>query len=546
MPDRAIERVPVLIVGAGYAGLSAAAMLAWRGIRPVVVERHPSTSIQPKAFGVNPRALEMLRLLPGFESKLAEIWSGIGDGMRIGITGNLADPNRHMIVDGNDDLAHFAEITPVPDLGAPQSQVERLLRAKAEAHGADLRFSTELIALEQDAGGVDVRLRDVRTGERRSLRADYVVAADGWRSPLRAMLGVPTSGKGELGRTFSILFDADLSGLVNDREVTLWYLRNDVFTGALVTGTGVGVHVLGVNYDPAKGESEEDFTEERCRELVRIATGRPDLPVKVLDRNAFGVAHVLADRYREGRVFFAGDAAHTMPPTGGQGGSIALIDGCDIAWRLWLVLTGQAGEGFLDTYDAERRPAATLMADIQLANLAMRMPPAARVDYPEPVEDMTPAIIGYLYRSSAVLTEPGDDGAPVEDPLHPTGRPGSRAPHVNLSRDGRALSTIDLFGDGFVLLTGDDAWTDAARTVAWNLSLRLTPYRIADGGAVPGPDGVEVLRDPRGEWTARYGVTTAGAVLVRPDGHIAWRSPGAVPDPSATLTEVLTRILSRS
>src|SRR5690606_7063643 len=159
---------------------------------------------------------------------------------------------------------------------------------------------------------------------------------------------------------------------------------------------------------------------------------------------------------------------------------------------------------------------------------------------------LAPAIIGYLYRSSAVLTEPGDDGAPVEDPLHPTGRPGSRAPHVNLSRDGRALSTIDLFGDGFVLLTGDDAWTDAARTVAWNLSLRLTPYRIADGGAVPGPDGVEVLRDPRGEWTARYGVTTAGAVLVRPDGHIAWRSPGAVPDPSATLTEVLTRILSRS
>src|SRR5690606_13600297 len=160
---------------------------------------HPSTSIQPKAFGVNPRALEMLRLLPGFESKLAEIWSGIGDGMRIGVTSSLADPNRRMISAGQDDLAHFAEITPVPDLGAPQARVEGLLLDQAEAHRAVLRCSTEMVARYQDAGGVDGRLRAVRPGELTILRADYVIAAGGWRSALRAMLGVPTSGKGELG-----------------------------------------------------------------------------------------------------------------------------------------------------------------------------------------------------------------------------------------------------------------------------------------------------------------------------------------------------------
>ncbi|WP_219471494.1 FAD-dependent monooxygenase [Nonomuraea rhizosphaerae] len=529
------ERVPVLVVGGGYAGLSAATMLAWRGVPVMLVERHPSTSIQPKAFGMGPRAVELLRPVPGIEQELREIWAGIGDGMRIAIGSSLSDPNPHMIItDEQEEMSFLADITPAAQVGAPQAEVERVLRAKAEELGADLRFSTELISLEQDPEGVTAVIR--ADGVDSVVRADYVVAADGYRSPLRTQLAIPTAGKGELGQMCSIMFDADLSGLVREREVTLWYLQNDVFTGVIVTGTGVGMHVVGVNFDPAKGESAADFTEKRCVELVRVATGIPDLDVQVLDTATFAMAHITADRYRDGRVFLAGDAAHTMPPTGGQGGSTALQDGCDIAWRLWLVATGQAGTGFLDTYDAERRPIGTLTADAQLANLGVRMPPAMRTDYPEPLEDPIAAMIGYRYHSTAILEEPGDDGSLLEDPRVPIGRPGSRAPHVELDWDGQLISTIDLFGAGFVLIAGSagQPWMDAGRLVKERLRVGLTRVLVD-----------EELMDVNAQWADRYGVSRGGAVLIRPDGYVAWRSPDAVADPASTLEQVLRQILSR-
>ncbi|MCK2221756.1 FAD-dependent monooxygenase [Actinomadura sp. ATCC 31491] len=529
------ERVPVLVVGGGYAGLSAATLLAWREVPVILVERHPSTSIQPKAFGVGPRAVELLRPVPGLEEALSDIWAGIGDGMRIAIAESLADPNPRMLLNSDDDdMGFLRDATPVAQIGAPQAEIERVLRRTAEELGADLRFSTELVSLDQDEDGVTARLR-TSDGTESVVRADYVVAADGYRSPLRHALGVPTSGKGELGQMCSIMFDADLGGLIREREVTLWYLQNSAFTGVIVTGTGVGAHVLGVNL--AEGQTPDDFTDERCVELVRTAIGRPDLDVRLLDRTTFAMAHILADTYRAGRVFFAGDAAHTMPPTGGQGGSTALQDGCDLAWRLWLVLTGQAGPDFLDTYDAERRPVGVLTADAQLANLGVRMPPAARVGYPEPLADQAGALLGHRYHSTAVLDEPGDDGSILEDPRVPTGRPGSRAPHVILDWEGQRISTIDLFGSGFVLMAdkqGGQPWMDAGRLLKERLGVQLTRLLVG-----------EELVDVEGCWKERYGVHGDGAVLVRPDGYVAWRTRSSTADPVATLEQALRHILSR-
>jgi 2-polyprenyl-6-methoxyphenol hydroxylase-like FAD-dependent oxidoreductase len=527
------RRVPVLVVGGGYAGLSAAMMLAWRKVPVMLVERHASTSIQPKAFGMGPRAVELMRPVPGIERTLSEIWAGIGDSMRIAIATSLSDPHPQMIIsDEKETLAFLADATPAAQVGAPQAEVERVLRAKAEELGADLRFSTELISLEQDGDGVTAVIR--AGGEDTLLRADYVIAADGFRSPLRQALGIPVEGKGELGQMCSIMFDADLSGLVREREVTLWYLQNDAFTGVIVTGTGVGAHVLGVNYSPTAGRHEDDFTPERCVELVRLAIGVPDLDVRILDKTSFAMAHILAERYREGRVFLAGDAAHTMPPTGGQGGSTALQDGCDLAWRLWLVITGQAGPDFLDTYDAERRPIGVLTADAQLANLGQRMPPSSRIGYPEPLEDPLRAMLGCRYHSTAIVEEPGDGGSLLEDSLTPVGRPGSRAPHVPLDREGQRISAIDLYGSEFVLLADRQPWAEAGRLVAERLGVRLQAI-------VLGADVVDI----EGRWRERYGVGEGGAVLVRPDGYIAWRSPAPDAAPADTLERVLRQILSR-
>ncbi|GAA2385902.1 FAD-dependent monooxygenase [Nonomuraea africana] len=521
-------RVPVLIVGAGYAGLSAATMLAWRGIPVLLVERHAGTSVQPKAFGVNTRAMELLRPVPGLEEELAGIRQGVGDGIRIAVASSLTDPEPNVLFDTS--ASPFpTHLSPAADLGVPQAEVERVLRAKAEELGADLRFSTEFVSLEQDDDGVTALIR-AEDGTETTVRAEYVIAADGYRSPLREQLGIPTSGKGVLNHLQSIMFDADLSTLVNEDEVTLWYLQNPELTGVFVIGTGVGAHVLGVSYE---GEPDPDH-----EKLVRLGVGVPDLDVTVLDTATFTTAHILADRYREGRVFLAGDAAHTMPPTGGQGGSTALQDGCDLAWRLWLVITGQAGPGFLDSYDAERRPIGELTADAQLANLGFRLPPAQRVDdYPEPLDDPFGALLGYRYHSFAILPELGEDGSLLEDPRTPHGRPGGRAAHVVLDWDGRPISTHDLFGSGFVLLAGPygEAWVEAGRAVRDQLNVRLAPHRI----------GGELL-DEEGVWLERYGVTKSGAVLIRPDGFIAWRSMSADLDPAATLERVLLRILART
>ncbi|MEV0597496.1 FAD-dependent monooxygenase [Nonomuraea cavernae] len=529
------ERVPVLVVGGGYAGLSAATLLAWRQVPVMLVEQHPSTSIQPKAFGVGSRAVELLRPVPGLEQTLREIWAGIGDNTRIAIASSLSDPDPQVIIDESDaDFAFLTEATPAQQSGAPQAEVERVLRAKAEELGADVRFSTELLSLDQDADGVTAVIR--ADGVETTVRADYVVAADGYRSPIRQKLGIPTTGRGELGNMCSIMFDADLTGLVREREVTVWYLRNDVLTGVILTGTGVGAHVLGVNYDTSLGESEDDFTMERCVELVRTATGVPDLDVRILDRTTFALAHLLADRYREGRVFLAGDAAHTMPPTGGQGGTTAIQDGCDLAWRLWLVLSGQAGPGFLDAYDAERRPVGTLTANAQLANLGVRMPPAQRADYPEPLDDPLRAIFGCRYHSTAILDDPDDDGSILDDARVPVGRPGNRAPHVVLDWEGQRISTVDLFASGFVLMAERQgrAWMEAGRLVQERLGIQLTRVLID-----------EEFVDVEGRWQERYGVGEGGAVLVRPDGYVAWRSRGEDPDPAATLERVLRQVLSR-
>jgi putative polyketide hydroxylase len=530
------EKVPVLIVGAGYAGLAAALSLAWRGIPPLVVERHSGTSIRPKAYGLNSRAMEMLRQVPGLEESLRAEALAFRRLVEKAFAGcvppvPLPDPGR--------PTGDLRRLTPVADLGLYQDAVEPILRAKAEELGSDVRFRTELTAFTQDAEGVTATIEEA-TGARRTVRADYLIAADGHGSPVRTALRVPTSGRGDLARMHMVAFKADLSGVAPDVDLDLYHLlhRDPVVAVAFgSTRAGTDTHLLRLTRPPREA-GDAGPGPERYAELIRAATGLPDLDVEVIDHSVFPIGHVLAERFALGRVLLAGDAAHVMPPSGGQGASTAVQDGWDIGWRLALVLTGQAGPDFLDGYDADRRPICHLIADFQLANWFRRVPGGARpAEQAEPV-DVTRLTFGHRCRSGAVIEEDDDDhGGPVtEDPFEPSGRPGCRAPHVILERDGEPRSTLDLFGSRFVLLAGPAGadWAEAARHAAARLGVRLAAHLI----------GVD-LGDPTGTWCARYGVGPAGASLVRPDGHVAWRSPGGADDAPRVLREALSRILAR-
>lgn len=479
-----MDEYPVLVVGAGLAGLSAAMFLGVHGVPALVVERHATTSLHPKARGQFPHTMEALRVA-GVDRRIA--------------AAAPADPGFHIVVAESvtgrvyndivvDTAPDFGALSPAGWANASQERVEPILADRARELGAELRFSTELVSFTQDEDGVTALLADGTT-----VRARYLVAADGHRSPVREALGIGTHGRGDLGRSSGVLFDGDLGRT----GFGLFYLQNPALPGGagVVVGTDTPHRwALSVGYDPEIA----DWTS-----LIRTATGRPDLdPVLVGGEVTTGHTSVrVADRFSAGRVHLIGDAARVMPPTGAFGGNTAILDGYSLAWKLALVVRGEAGPGLLDSHDVERRPYSELLVEQQYRAFVERMSPGLADDtLAEPVEPPSALFFGHR-QLGAIVAEPDDDGALLENPEQPTGRPGSRAPHVRLA-DGS--STVDLFGRGFVVLTGSATWAAAAA------QLGLSAHRLEG-------------------WTTPYGVTAEGAVLVRPDGFVAWRSVGEGP-----------------
>lgn len=530
------ERVPVLVVGAGLAGLSTAMFLARRGIQLLVVERHPGTSIHPRATGQNPRTMELLRIGGVADEVLAAGYGTVNDSLVIKVAESLHGRVFHSIVHDQRDMDYRAA-SPAPWGMASQDKVEPILLRQAEKLGARVWFDTEVVSVEQDETGVSARVLDRPTGRVSTVRADYLVAADGGRSPIRRKLGITTHGRGSLSHHIGVIFEADLSELVEPNKITLFYLQNPAFTGTLSASDDTGGrHIFTVEYHPERGESSEQFTEQRLVELIRIATDAPELEPTILGIQSWEMAARIADTFRVGRIFLAGDSAKVTPPTGGMGGNTAVQDGYDLAWKLAAVLTGQAGPGLLDSYHAERAPVAEMVVGDSLANYVQRMAPhLAGPDIPEAIGPGR-VLLGFRYRSSAILAE-DDDPAPTEDPFQPSGRPGFRAPHVPLRDNDVELSTVDLYGVDWLLFTGADgaAWQPAATEVAARLGVGLRVVQVGGAG----------LADPTGRFTTAYGIGAAGASLVRPDGMVAWRSADQPADPVATLLDVLCRLLDR-
>jgi putative polyketide hydroxylase len=526
--------VPVLIAGGGLVGLSAALFLRDHGVPSLLVEQHAGTSTLPRGRGLNLRAMELFRM-SGIEDALrAAPPSILRDLPEIAKAETLAGPE--LFRTARPAPAAYAGISPTTPLAVDQNAVEPVLREYAERRGAELRFRTELRGFTADGDGVTAELLDRANGRTRRVRADYLIAADGHRSAIRRALGISTPGTGTMARYANIPFEADLSGPLRGRPLALCYLSRPVPNTILTRLDDPRRWVLMVPYE----DDLAGFTMERCRELVREAIGVPDLPVTIprsqLAENGqpqtWELASWVAERYRAGRVLLAGDAAHVTPPAGGLGGNTGIQDAHNLAWKLAAVLAGHAHPDLLDTYEAERRPVAELTGDFS-AN-RQRSRESGRGDGAGEL-DLMAVSLGYHYRSRAVVTAPGDAARPA--PCRDLdGRPGSRAPHVPLRRDGVPVSTLDLYGRRFTLVAGAgaDRWVRAGH-LAGAAGTDLGVHQIG-----------QHLQDERGGWSAAHGTTDRGAVLVRPDGFVCWRAPDdSGPDPAETLAGVLRRVLCR-
>ncbi|MFD8497667.1 aklavinone 12-hydroxylase RdmE [Amycolatopsis sp. NPDC059657] len=506
--------VDVLVAGAGYGGLSATMFLAQHGVDVLAVDRHPSTSVHPRAAGQSWRTMELFRYA-GIDEEVLDSSPRARAGLRITVAASLGGQVFHRLYDDTSEL-DVSAATAMPYGMAGQDLVEPIMLRRAEKFGATVRFNTELVSFEQDDDGVTAVLRTA--GEESTVRARYLIAADGGRSRIRSALGIETDGPGALSHCLGVLFEANLGDRVRTDVTDLFYLQNPHFTAGFCSTDTPDHYGFAPDYHPSKGESPEDFTPERLIEMIRIATDEPDLEPVIHWTAPWEVAARLARRFRSGRVFLVGDAAKVTPPTGGMGGNTAIGDGHDLAWKLAAVLRGEAGPALLDTYEAERRPIARMVIDTSLHNMKQRMHPDLDVSGLTPAEDPMAICLGFRYRSSAILAE-DDDPARTENPFSPSGRPGFRAPNVTLPT---GESTVDVLGHGWVLFS-DSTWTPAASDISAETGLRLD-HHIAP--------------------PATFGLTPGGASLVRPDGIVAWRSP-ATDDPSGALWNALAQLLGR-
>ncbi|QFZ19617.1 FAD-dependent monooxygenase [Saccharothrix syringae] len=536
------NHVDVLVAGAGSVGLFTTLFLARRGVRVLAVDRNPAPPVHPRAMGIGPRTVELLREAGLADEVDAACVDMSGSNLQMFSARTLADADLPALAAAAPPrTADFDEVTPRVLRGTcPQSRLDGVLVDAARRHGATVLFGFELVSFVRTTGGVAAVVRDA-DGER-VVRADYLVGADGVRSGVRTRLGIPTSGPGALGLPLvSVLFRADLDDLTRGHTFVVCDVTTPEAPGGLLPVDGAHEWIYHTRYDPARGRSFEDFTPDRCRELVRAAVGR-DVAVEVVSVLPWQARGQVADRFRSGRVFLVGDAAHAIPPVGAFGLNTGAADAHNLAWKLALVLRGTADPALLDTYEAERLPVARTALEQSVLRLGdpslhwARGPEGAAKRAAAGALNAPVVHLGYRYSSAAVVDPPAALPSTEDVALDLDGAPGSRVPHVWLKSDTGQVSTLDLLGPGFTLLAGADGapWATAAAEVSAELGVPVDAPGI-------GTDLVDL--DARWERTA--GITASGAVLVRPDGFVGWRAASLPEDPRTALRRALGAILGR-
>lgn len=578
----------VLVIGSGPAGSAAALALATYGVRTTVITKYGRLADTPRAHITNQRTMEVLRDLGVEEEVMAEATPQHLMGNLVYCTSIAGEELGRLHAWGTrpDRLADYTAASPTRICDMPQDLMEPVLLHNAQSRGAKVRFDTEYLSLEQDDEGVTVHVRDRIRGDEYDVRARYVIGADGGRSLVAEHVGLPLRGQMGVGGSINIVFEADLSHLVADRPSVLYWVLQP---GADVGGIGAGLvrmvrpwHkwliVWGYDIDgPAP-----DLTEEYALSIVRKLVGDDSVPVSITSSSAWTVNHVYAERYSAGRVFCAGDAVHRHPPSNGLGSNTSIQDSYNLAWKLAAVLRGEAGPALLDTYSAERAPVGRQVVDranqsigetarifdalglLDTADPALMVEHmAARKDDTAQAEQQRAALrdairfkdyefnahgveLDQRYVSSAVVP----DGTPAEEPVrdpelysHATSRPGAKLPHAWVTTDHRRqVSTLDLVGHGrFTLLTGigGGSWEAAAAAAGQRLGVAVEAVVIGPGRR---------FEDLYGDWAQVRGIADGGALLVRPDGYVAFRHAGALSaaEAEAALESALRTVLDRA
>lgn len=543
MPD---IHVPALIVGGGPVGLVTSLALSQYGVESLLVEQRDVVTDHPKATVINARSAEVLRALHVDDKLRPHALAVDGD---TGITWVTRLNGRQLgrLLPFNDPakLVRILGESPTVSAVCPQDVLEPVLLTEASARpGADVRFGWRMAAFTQDERGVRAQITDTATGFQQTVTADYLVAADGASSAVRKQLNIPMRGIDPLGHQIGIYFHGDLTPYVGHRPSILFWVVNPDVCGVLITLNGTDKWLLNVTYWPQIGQSADDYDSARCLQLVRDAVGVADFPADIVAIRPWLMTAEVAESYRSGRVFLTGDAAHRFPPTGGFGMNTGIQDAHNLAWKLAAVLSGWGDDALLDTYQTERRPVAVFNTDksvdnaIKMANTgipittgstaaaaverddtegrAVRHQIAAGIEDQRDHFEFRGQELGFMYDTGALVPDGSPRPAVEILQYHPNARPGSRAPHLWLTAQGQQISTLDLFTDGPVVLTGPQGnrWRQLALQASQATGVPIRTIVIGD-------DAVEQVP---GSFLDHYGITSTGAVLVRPDGHVAWRA----------------------